>query len=304
LILPSFHASKTTPICLPRESGDLVIQKKVPAFAGKAKVSHKNISKKIGIAGLGAIGSAVARALTEEGGIQDMTLHAVSDLHGTGPLKVPNVSFADLADQCDLVIECLPPHAVPALTREVLSKHKEMIVISSSALLLHPEIMEHLRLSHGRILVPSGALAGIDGVRALAQIGIRNARITTTKKPSGFEGAPFILENKIDLSKITSRQKLFSGNAIEAAHGFPSNINVAVTLSLAGIGPERTGVEIWADPKSKGNTHEIFVESAYSTIAVRIENKPDPKNPKSSVLAAQSIIAMLRGMTEPLVVRG
>jgi aspartate dehydrogenase len=79
---------------------------------------------------------------------------------------------------------------------------------------------------------------------------------------------------------------------------------VSVTLSLAGIGPEKTQVEVWADPEIKGNTHEIFVESAYSTINARIQNKPDPQNPKSSVLAAQSIIALLRGMTEPLVVRG
>ncbi len=260
--------------------------------------------KKIGIAGLGAIGSAVARALTENGGIQGMVLHAVSDTRPTDAYGVPHVTFADLANQCDLIIECLPPHVVPLLTREVLLKNKEMVLISSAALLLHPEIMDQLRASEGRILVPSGALAGIDGVRALAQIGIKSARIATTKKPSGFEGAPYVVENKIDLAKIISRQKLFSGNAVDAAHGFPANLNVAVTLSLAGIGPERTEVEVWADPDIKGNTHEITVESAYSTLTARIQNKPDPQNPKSSMLAAQSIVALLRGMTEPLVVRG
>ena len=263
-----------------------------------------NTVKKIGIAGLGAIGSAVARALTEDGGIQDMVLHAVSDTRPTEAYGVPHVTFTELAAQCDLVIECLPPHVVPLLTREVLSKNKEMVLISSSALLLHPEIMDQLRVSQGRILVPSGALAGIDGVRALAQIGITSARIATTKKPSGFEGAPFVVENKIDLESIKTRQKIFSGNAHEAAQGFPANINVAVTLSLAGIGPEKTAVEIWADPAAPGNVHEITVKSAYSTITARVENKPDPQNPKSSVLAAQSIVALLRGMTEPLVVRG
>jgi aspartate dehydrogenase len=262
------------------------------------------MTKKVGIAGLGAIGSAVARAMTEGNGIQDMVLHAVSDVKPTDSYGVPHVTFADLAAQCDLVIECLPPHVVPLLTKEVLSKDKEMVLISSSALLLHPEIMDHLRSSQGRILVPSGALAGIDGVRALAQVGIRTARIATTKKPAGFEGAPYIVENKIDLSKIKTKTRIFSGNAFEAAQGFPANVNVSVTLSLAGIGPEKTQVEVWADPEIKGNTHEIFVESAYSTINARIQNKPDPQNPKSSVLAAQSIIALLRGMTEPLVVRG
>lgn len=264
----------------------------------------RTLNKKIGIAGLGALGSAVARALTEGDGIHNMTLHAVSDIKPNPAFNVPNVSFEQLGEQCDLVIECLPPHVVPLLTKAVLSKHKELVLISSSALLLHPEIMDHLRDSQGRILVPSGALAGIDAVRALAQLGIKRARIATTKKPLGFEGAPFILENKIDLTKIKTRQQLFSGNAFEAAEGFPANINVAVTLSLAGIGPERTEVEIWADPNAKGNTHEIIVESAYSTVTARVENKPDPQNPKSSVLAGQSIVALLRGMTEPLVVRG
>jgi aspartate dehydrogenase len=260
--------------------------------------------KKVGIAGLGAIGSSVARALTSDGGIPDMTLHAVSDLKKQNEFKVKNLSFAELAKECDLVIEALPPDQVPALTKEVLSKNREMVLISSSALFLHPEIMDHLRDSEGRILVPSGALAGIDAVRALAQVGIRSARIATSKKPSAYEGAPFIVENKIDLSAIKTRKQLFSGNAHEAALGFPANLNVAVTLSLAGIGPEKTEVEIWADPAAKGNTHEIHVTSAYSTITARIENKPDPANPKSSVLAGQSIVALLRGMTEPLVVRG
>ena len=106
------------------------------------------------------------------------------------------------------------------------------------------------------------------------------------------------------LAAIRAKKLLFSGNAHEAAAGFPANINVAVTLSLAGIGPEKTQVEVWADPEARGNTHEIKVESEYSTVTARVENKPDPANPKSSMLAAQSIVALLRGMTEPLVVRG
>ncbi|MGB4056992.1 MAG: aspartate dehydrogenase domain-containing protein [Alphaproteobacteria bacterium] len=263
------------------------------------------MTKKIGIAGLGAIGGAVARALTTGDGICDMTLEAVSDVRPDAPtFGAPNVTFEDLAARCDLVVECLPPDAVPSLTKAVLPKNREMILISASALLLHPEIMDHLRVSKGRILVPSGALAGIDGVRAMAQIGIKKARIATTKKPIGFTGAPFIMNNNIDLSRIDKKRLLFSGNALEAAKGFPANINVAVTLSLAGIGPEKTAVEIWADPLAKGNIHEIEVQSTYSTITARVENQPDPANPKSSMLAAQSIVALLRGMTEPLVVRG
>ncbi|MCC7305462.1 MAG: DUF108 domain-containing protein [Alphaproteobacteria bacterium] len=258
------------------------------------------MNKKIGIAGMGAIGSAVARALIK--GIPGYELAAISDINPPKGIKVPVMDFAMLAEECDMIIESLPPYTVPALAREIFSKGKDLILISSSALLLYPEIEEHHKLSQSRIIVPSGALAGIDGVRALAQMGIKTSRIATTKAPKGYAGAPYIVEQKIDLSSIKEKTKLFSGNAREAAMAFPANINVAATLSLAGIGPDKTAVEIWADPKSKGNCHEIVVSGEFSTITARVENTPDPNNPKSSMLAAQSIVSILKGLVDPLVV--
>lgn len=255
---------------------------------------------KVGIAGLGAIGGAVAKAL--QGGIMGYTLHMASENAQADEYDIPLTDFAGLAEHCDLVIECLPPAAVPSLAREVFLRQKDMVVISSCALLMYPEILEHHQSTDSRILVPSGALAGIDGVRALAQLGITSARIASTKKPQGFAGAPYVLENNIDLDSITEKQKLFSGDVLTASKGFPANVNVAATLSLAGPGPDKTQVEIWADPAAPGNTHEIEVASAYSTITARIENKPDPKNPKSSMLAAQSIVSLLKGLTEPVAV--
>src|SRR5690606_23512248 len=118
-------------------------------------------------------------------------------------------------------------------------RNKDLILISSCALLMFPEILEAHKRSRSRVFVPSGALAGIDGVRALKQIGIESSRIASTKKPSGFEGAPFIVQNQIDLAAITEKTRLFQGNAYEAAKSFPANVNVAATLSLAGIGPEK-----------------------------------------------------------------
>jgi aspartate dehydrogenase len=179
-----------------------------------------SLTKKVGIAGLGAIGSAVARALTSGNGIEAMTLHAVSETVPKPEFNVPNLSFSELADQCDLIIECLPPHVVPLLTKEALSKNREMVLISSSALLLHPEIMDHLRTSTGRIIVPSGALAGIDAVRALSQVGIKSARIATTKKPAGFSWRALhrqkqyrFIENKI-APEIILRQRVRSGSRL------------------------------------------------------------------------------------------
>ena len=254
----------------------------------------------IGVAGVGAIGSAVCTALQD--GINGLALCAISDPEPNITLPVPNVSFPQLVDMADIVIECLPPAIAPDLIHRTLDAGKNLIIISACALLSDPDILTRIRTFSGRVYVPSGALSGIDGVASLAQMGIKAARIKTTKKPQGYIGAPYIADNIIDLSAISQPERLFIGSAQEAALGFPANVNVAATLSLAGIGPENTQVEIWADPAINGNSHEIEVIGEHSTIRTQILNTPDPTNPKSSMLAAQSIIRTLRNLTEPLVV--
>lgn len=256
--------------------------------------------KTVGVAGIGAIGAAVCKALTQ--GIDGYTLKAISDIVDRPEWAVPNLSFEALADACDLVIECLPPQSVPALAEPVLSAGKDLIVISACALLMYPEILQQHKQSASRLIVPSGALIGVDGVNALRELGIRSAKIISTKPPKGFTTAPYVVQNNIDLGAITVPTMLFAGNALEAAKGFPANVNVAATLSFAGIGAENTQVEIWADPQTEFNSHEIIVESALSRMNAKVQNKPDPANPKTSVLAAQSIIALLRGFSEPFAV--
>lgn len=258
--------------------------------------------RKTGIAGIGAIGGAVARALTQGHGIAGFHLACVSDLAETNPFGVPNVDFDTMARECDLIIECLPADIVPSLAHKVFAANKDIIFISSAALLVYPEILEAHKHSRSRVYVPSGALSGLDGVKAMREMGIKSSKIATTKKPSGYAGAPYVVENGIKLESITENTRIFEGNALEASRGFPANINVAATLSLAGIGAENTRVEIWANPHARGNAHEITVQSEYSTMTSRIENMPDPQNPKSSVLAAQSIVALLRDMTRAVVV--
>lgn len=247
--------------------------------------------EKVGIAGVGALGKIVAKALLD--GMDGYRLHAVSDLQDPG-LPVPSVTFESLAKECDVVVECLPPAAVPALAELVLGQDKTLIMISSCALILYPEIKSKVSASKGRIIVPSGALSGLDAVHALAQDSIRSAKIISRKPPKGFRGAPYIIEQKIDVDSIHEPFMIFSGNVLEAAKAFPANVNVAASLSLAGIGPERTTVEVWADPQAQGNSHEILVEGRSSVIRSSIENVPDPANPKSSMQAAYSLIAALK----------
>lgn len=259
-------------------------------------------TKTVGIAGIGAIGSAVARALANDEGISGFKLTCISDPSPLHDFGVPQVDFDTLINQCDLVIECLPAHIVPELAIKAFHANTDIIFISSAALLIYPEILEAQKSSKSTAYVPSGALCGLDGVKAMRGLGIKNSKIATTKKPSGYSGAPYVVKNNIALNEITDPTCIFKGNAMEAAIGFPANINVAATLSLAGIGAQNTLVEIWADPAATGNSHEITVQSTYSTMVSRIENMPDPANPKSSVLAAQSIIAMLRDLSQSIVI--
>ena len=257
-------------------------------------------TKSVGIAGTGALGSAVARTFIN--GINGYTLTCASDIKPNKNLNISYVSFTEMAQNCDLIIETLPPPIVPDLCEKVFKEDKDMIMLSACAILLFPEILERHKRVNSRILVPSGALAGIDGGTALAQMGIKNAHIASTKPPKGFSNAPYIIQNNINLNKIKEKTLLFSGNALDAAQGFPANVNVAATLSIAGIGAEKTIVEIWADPNAIGNCHEIKVEGEFSSITAKVENIPDPANPKSSMLAAQSIISLLKKLNEPLVV--
>lgn len=257
---------------------------------------------RVGVVGTGAIGSAVCRALTSSEGIKGFVLECVCDPYAEKDFGVPDMDFDALIQTAEIIVECLPASVVPDLAKKVMDANKDMIVISSAALLVYPEILDWHARSKSRLYVPSGALSGLDGVKAMKELGIKSSKIATTKPPGGYSGAPYVQENKIALEGIDKKTCIFSGNALEAARGFPANINVAATLSLAGIGPEETQVEIWADPAAKGNAHEITVKSAYSTLVSRIENMPDPANPKSSVLAAQSIVAVLRDMTRAFVV--
>lgn len=262
------------------------------------------MTHKVGIAGTGAIGSAVARALIN--GIDGLSLTAISDINPNPEFDTPNVDFDRLIAQSDIIVECLPPSAVPDLAIKAIKAQKTLILISSCALLIYPEILDTHRDipkgQRGRIIVPSGALSGLDGVKALKKLGIKNSKIASTKKPRGFTGAPYVEEMGIDLGTISKPTRIFEGNATEAAKGFPANVNVAATLSLAGIGAENTRVEIWAAPDIPGNTHEITVIGEYSRIEAKITNTPDPNNPKSSMLAAQSIISCLEDMNNALVV--
>jgi len=173
------------------------------------------------------------------------------------------------------------------------------VVLSVGALLENEDLIALARDNGGQIVVPTGALIGLDAVTAAAVGTIRSVRMITRKPVGGLAGAPYLLEHKIDIEGITAPLKVFEGTARQAAKGFPANLNVAVALSLAGVGADRTMVEIWADPALTRNVHRIEVEADSARFSMAIENVPS-ENPRTGLITALSVIACLRKLHAPL----
>jgi aspartate dehydrogenase len=262
---------------------------------------------KIALAGLGAIGGAVARRVLADGipGIQLVAVSARDHEKARATLKTMNgaavqvVGLADLAGMADLVIECAPAALMDSIAQPVLRAGKKLLVLSAGALLPRPELLELAKKHGGQIIVPTGALLGLDAVCAAAEGEIQSVQMTTRKPPNGLTGAPYLVENGIRVDNVREPLRVFSGSARDAAKGFPANVNVAVALSLAGIGPDRTRIDIWADPTVTRNTHRIQVESDSARIDMTIENIPS-ENPKTGRITALSVIAALRKIHAPL----
>jgi aspartate dehydrogenase len=260
---------------------------------------------RIAVAGLGAIGTKVVEALDR--GIDGLVLTAVSaqnpEKHRSRlaslarrPAVLPIEALVDVAD---IVIECAPSRLVRSIVAPFVSSGKTAVVLSAGALLDHEDLVELAQQNGGQIVVPTGALIGLDAVTAAAVGKIHSVRMVTRKPVRGLAGAPYIVENNIDIEQITAPLKIFDGSAREAAKGFPANVNVAAALSLAGIGPDRTTIEIWADPALTRNVHRIEVDSDSARFSMSIENIPS-ENPKTGLITALSVIACLRKLRASL----
>lgn len=261
---------------------------------------------KVAIAGLGAIGKAVAMAL-HNGQLPGLKLAAVAsrdqgkarDWLVSQGIEVPVMALAELPQHADLAVECAPGAILVDICAPMLTAGKRVMVLSAAALLTHPELIETARAHNGQIIVPSGALLGLDAVTAAAEGSIQSVTMITRKPPNGLAGAPHLERNSISVEDLTAPKLVFKGTAREAALGFPANVNVAAALSLAGIGPDRTTIEIWADPGLARNCHSIEVVSDAATFKVSIENVPS-ENPKTGRITAQSVLAAMRKLNAPL----
>src|SRR5262252_1337078 len=259
----------------------------LPRMSGTTEVCMSSI--RVAIAGLGAIGRALARRLAagaqETGapaGVAGVTLACAAardrakaqawlDQHG---IACPLVDLDAFPRHADLAVECAPAGALEDICRPMLQAGK-------------------------RVMVLSAALLGLDAVSAAAEGTIHSVRMVTRKPPGGLAGAPYLVKHKISVEGLNAAKCIFRGSAREAAVGFPENVNVVAALSLAGIGPDRTTIEIWADPAVSRNCHNIEVDADSARFSLAIENIPS-ENPKTGRITALSALAALRKLTAPL----
>jgi aspartate dehydrogenase len=255
---------------------------------------------RVAVAGFGTIGRELVQRLAR--GIPGVELTVVgarnrakveAELQALG-LDAAVEAIDALEPYADLVVECAPAELLPAIAEPFLRAGKEVIVLSAGALLEQPHLVELAAEHGGTISVPTGALLGLDAVAACAEGEIASVRLTTRKPVGGLIGAPGLEESgvKIDAG-LAEPVRVFHGTARQAAHGFPANLNVAAALALAGIGADRTEVEIWADPGVTRNIHTIEVVSDVADLMMTIENVPS-ENPRTGRITALSVVSLLR----------
>lgn len=261
---------------------------------------------RLGIIGYGNIARTLMRLLAEA---VEAPLEAVSVL--TPPAKLAETQAAFDVDQLgvsrdgtvhttlaafldrrpDLVVECAGHAAIADFVPDVLRQGIDTIIVSIGALAdaaLEAELREAACVGGAQIILPAGAVGGIDILSALRPAGITSVVYTGRKPPKAWMGTP--AEASVELDQITEAVTFFAGNARDAARQFPKNANVAATLALSGLGFEQTQVRLIADPQASGNSHEYSVDSAVARFSIQIENKASAANPKTSVTTAYSVL--------------
>lgn len=265
--------------------------------------------KTIALIGYGAIAHMVVDELAKDAGeisiaavlVRDNRIDAArSELPSTINI-VTNVADL-LANQPDLVVECAGQSAVLDYADAVLSRGFDLMVIATGAF-ADTHLMDHLtacaKQSGARLLLPAGAIAGIDGLTALRVGGLDLVRYTSTKPPEAWRGTP--AEDKFDLGALTEPTVIFTGSPIAAARDYPKNANLAMTVALAGIGVAQTEIQLVADPNTTNNTGRIHAEGRFGRLEVEMEGQPAPDNPKTSASTALSIVHAIRNLTATVV---
>lgn len=213
------------------------------------------------------------------------------------PFATTLESFVELGP--DLVIEAASHDAVRQYAAALLEAGISVIVLSGGAL-CDDVLRSRLEILAGRggalLYVPSGGIGGLDALKAACAAGVDEVEIVITKPPAAWKNIPFVESLGIDLDRLAGPATLFNGTAREGVPHFPANVNIAATLSMAGVGFDRTRLMVIADPGLKYNTHYINIRGKTGSISIKFESVPSPDNPKTSLLACYSAIAAVKAL--------
>lgn len=259
----------------------------------------------VGIGGFGAVGRKVAEALDK--GTPGIRLAAISARDhdkakrnmASFKQEIPIVGLGELAE-CDIVVEGLPAAAFDEIALPAIEAGRIFVPTSVGQILPRMYLVDRAQETGARIVAPTGALLGLDAVRAAAEGIIHSVTMITRKPPNGLEGAPHLIDNNISVEGLNVAKLVFEGSAREGAIGFPANVNVAAALALAGIGADKTKLQIWADPEVDRNMHRIEVEADSCRFTLEIANVPSEENPRTGKNTALSVITCLKGLVSPL----
>jgi aspartate dehydrogenase len=254
---------------------------------------------KVGLLGVGAIGQILATALDAEPNravlvaIADQDRLRAEKFAAQLKARPPVVELDELVRRSDLVIEAASQAALPEIVPRALRAQKDLMVMSVGGLLEQEEWFAEAERQGCRIYVPSGAIAGLDGLRAAA-MGRLNLVILTSRKPvAALRGAKYVTERRIDLDRLKEERVLFEGPPEEACRAFPATSNVAASVRLAAGKWVEVRVRVIAVPGGTENVHEIQAVGDFGRFRIVLENVPSPSNPRTSRLAALSALATL-----------
>jgi len=254
---------------------------------------------KIGLIGCGNIGKFILQSINKNGilpgsridGIFARNLDHAQQVAVEYSTKAYSTVHDLLQSDIDVVIEAANIQAVKAYSTTVLEHGKDLLLISVGALAdraFFDQLKNICQNKGTKIYLPSGAIGGLDVLKAAMSIGeLKSVSITTRKPPQALPGAP------LDRESV-----LFEGPASEAIDQFPQNINVSIILSLVGLGTDKTSVKIISDPGVTKNNHCIEAAGSFGKLTLQVENDPMPSNPKTSFLAALSVLSTLKNRNE------
>jgi aspartate dehydrogenase len=258
---------------------------------------------KIGILGVGAIGRTIAMAIdagqigAELVAICDQDHDRARTLSHELKSHPPAVTLNEMLERCDVAVEAASQAALTEFVPAALAHGRDFLIMSIGALLGHEDWFEEAERRGVKIYVPSGAIAGLDGIKSASIGRIDHASLTSRKPARALHGTKYVADRGIALDALTEDTVIFQGSAEDAARAFPATSNVAASLRLAVPPSVPVQVRVVAVPGGTQNVHEIQVAGEFGCLSVKVENVPAKTNPKTSQLAAFSAIATLRNLT-------